>query len=182
MESIATGPLRPVLVTISGNSLVFSRKIITSTDFYRYCAPDPSAPVVVKNQSPRWGPRKATEKPRKSNKKQRKAKITEVTKSLLKHYGAGICSILLLPSPGKQACLSTLCRGSGSVCHCRSECAACTKCTLHSSFSPLLGNFAADFGPPLPTAKKKRPKWGQRSAESVKNPQNCPENRLHWGC
>ena len=39
-------------VIISGNSLVFSRKIITSTGFYRYCAPDASAPVVVKNQSP----------------------------------------------------------------------------------------------------------------------------------
>ena len=29
----------PVLVIILWNSLVFSRKIITSTDFYRYCAP-----------------------------------------------------------------------------------------------------------------------------------------------
>ena len=36
----------------SGNSLVFSRKIITSTGFYRYCAPDASAPVVVINESP----------------------------------------------------------------------------------------------------------------------------------
>ena len=44
--------LAPVLVIISGKSLVFSRKIITSTDFYRYCAPDASAPVVVINQSP----------------------------------------------------------------------------------------------------------------------------------
>ena len=48
--------LAPVLVIISGNSLVFSRKIITSTNFYRYCAPAASAPVVVKNQSPTiWG-------------------------------------------------------------------------------------------------------------------------------
>ena len=31
--------LAPVLVIISGNSLVFSRKIITSTGFYRCCAP-----------------------------------------------------------------------------------------------------------------------------------------------
>ena len=45
--------LAPVLLIISGKSLVFSRKIITSTDFYRYCAPDASAPVVVINQSPR---------------------------------------------------------------------------------------------------------------------------------
>ena len=44
--------LAPVLVIISGKSLVFSRKIITSTDFYRYCAPDASAPVVVINESP----------------------------------------------------------------------------------------------------------------------------------
>ena len=44
--------LAPVLLIISGKSLVFSRKIITSTDFYRYCAPDASAPVVVINQSP----------------------------------------------------------------------------------------------------------------------------------
>ena len=36
----------------SGNSPVFSRKIITSTGFYRCCAPRASAPVVVKNQSP----------------------------------------------------------------------------------------------------------------------------------
>ena len=42
----------PVLVIFFGNSLVFSRKIITSTGFYRYCAPGASAPVVVKNQSP----------------------------------------------------------------------------------------------------------------------------------
>ena len=48
--------LAPVLVIIPGKSLVFSRKIITSTDFYRYCAPDASAPVVVINQSPRCGP------------------------------------------------------------------------------------------------------------------------------
>ena len=47
--------LAPVLVIISGKSLVFSRKIITSTDFYRYCAPDASAPVVVINQSPKEG-------------------------------------------------------------------------------------------------------------------------------
>ena len=46
----------PVLVIISGNSLVFSRKIITSTGFYRCCAPGASAPVVVKNQSPTNGP------------------------------------------------------------------------------------------------------------------------------
>ena len=44
--------LAPALVIVSGNSLVFSRKIITSTGFYRYCAPGASAPVVVKNQSP----------------------------------------------------------------------------------------------------------------------------------
>ena len=42
----------PVLVIISGNSLVFSRKIITSIGFYRCCAAGASAPVVVKNQSP----------------------------------------------------------------------------------------------------------------------------------
>ena len=47
--------LAPVLVIISGKSLVFSRKLITSTDFYRYCAPDASAPVLVINQSPRKG-------------------------------------------------------------------------------------------------------------------------------
>ena len=46
--------LAPVLVIISGNSLVFSRKIITSTGFYRCCAPGASAPVVVKNQSPTY--------------------------------------------------------------------------------------------------------------------------------
>ena len=44
--------LAPVLVIISGNSLVFSRKIINSSGFYRCCAPGASAPVVVKNQSP----------------------------------------------------------------------------------------------------------------------------------
>ena len=44
--------LAPVLVIISGNSLVFSKKIITSTGFYRCCAPGASAPVVVKHQSP----------------------------------------------------------------------------------------------------------------------------------
>ena len=44
--------LAPVLVIISGNSLVFYRKIITSTGFYRYCAPGASAPVVVINESP----------------------------------------------------------------------------------------------------------------------------------
>ena len=43
--------LAPVLVIISGNSLA-SRKIITSTGFYRCCAPGASAPVVIKNQSP----------------------------------------------------------------------------------------------------------------------------------
>ena len=42
----------PVLVIIFGNSLVFSRKIITSTGFYRCCAPGASAPVVVKSPSP----------------------------------------------------------------------------------------------------------------------------------
>ena len=41
----------PVLVIISGKSLAFSRKIIASTGFYRYCAPDASAPVVVINWS-----------------------------------------------------------------------------------------------------------------------------------
>ena len=46
----------PVLVIIFGNSLVFSRNIITSIGFYRYCAPSASAPVVVKNQSPRRTP------------------------------------------------------------------------------------------------------------------------------
>ena len=40
--------LAPVLGIISGNSLVFSRKIISSTGFYRCCAPGASAPVVVK--------------------------------------------------------------------------------------------------------------------------------------
>ena len=44
--------LAPVLEIIPGNSLVFSRKIITSTGFYRCCAPGASAPVVVKNRSP----------------------------------------------------------------------------------------------------------------------------------
>ena len=48
--------LAPVLVIISGNSLVFSRKIITSTGFYRCCAPSASAPVVVKKSvSQLWG-------------------------------------------------------------------------------------------------------------------------------
>ena len=42
----------PVLVIISGNSLAFSRKIITSTGFYRCCAAGASALVVVKKQSP----------------------------------------------------------------------------------------------------------------------------------
>ena len=46
--------LAPVLVITSGNSLVFSRKMITSTGFYRCCAPGASAPVVVKNQSPKF--------------------------------------------------------------------------------------------------------------------------------
>ena len=45
--------LAPVVAIISGNSLVFSRRIITSTGFYRYCAPGASAPVVAKNQSPK---------------------------------------------------------------------------------------------------------------------------------
>ena len=45
----------PVLVIISGKSLVLSRKVITSTGFYRYCAPDASAPVVVINESPGVG-------------------------------------------------------------------------------------------------------------------------------
>ena len=45
--------LAPVLVIISGKSLVFSMKIITSTGFYRCCAPDASAPVVALNRSPR---------------------------------------------------------------------------------------------------------------------------------
>ena len=40
--------LAPVLVIISGSSLVFSRKIITSTGFYRCCAPGASAPAVIK--------------------------------------------------------------------------------------------------------------------------------------
>ena len=44
--------LAPVLIMIYGNSLVFSRKIITSTGLYRCCAPGASAPVVVKNQTP----------------------------------------------------------------------------------------------------------------------------------
>ena len=45
--------LAPVLAIISGNSLVFSRKNFTSTGFYRRCAPDASARVLVtKNQSP----------------------------------------------------------------------------------------------------------------------------------
>ena len=46
--------LAPVLVIISGNSLVFSRKMITSTDFYWCCAAGASAPVVAKNQSPSY--------------------------------------------------------------------------------------------------------------------------------
>ena len=56
--------LAPVLVIISGNSLVFSRKIITSTGFYWCCTPGASAPVVVKNQSPMFfspQPRKGKE-------------------------------------------------------------------------------------------------------------------------
>ena len=51
--------LAPVLVIISGNSLVFSGKITTSTGFYRCCAPAASAPVVVKNQSPIDAPKRA---------------------------------------------------------------------------------------------------------------------------
>ena len=47
--------LAPVLVLISGNSLVFSRTIIASTSFYRCCARGASVPVVVKNQSPNHG-------------------------------------------------------------------------------------------------------------------------------
>ena len=43
------------MVIISRNSLVFSREIITSTGFYRYCAPGASAPVVVIDDSPRRG-------------------------------------------------------------------------------------------------------------------------------
>ena len=43
--------LAPVLVIISGNSLVLSRKMITSIGFYRGCVPGASA-LVVKNQSP----------------------------------------------------------------------------------------------------------------------------------
>ena len=35
---------------------MFPRKIITSTGFYRYWAPDASAPVVVINESPSWLP------------------------------------------------------------------------------------------------------------------------------
>ena len=45
--------LAPVLVISSVNSLAFSGKIITSTGFYRCCAPGASAPVVIKNQSPK---------------------------------------------------------------------------------------------------------------------------------
>ena len=48
--------LAPVLAILSGNSLVFSRKIITSTGFYRCsacCALGASAPVVVKKQAPK---------------------------------------------------------------------------------------------------------------------------------
>ena len=47
--------LAPVLAIISGNSLVFSRKMITSTGFYWCCALGASAPVVLKNQSPIMG-------------------------------------------------------------------------------------------------------------------------------
>ena len=48
--------LAAVLVIISGNSLVFSRKIITSTGFYRCCAAGASAPVVVQKISlPEYG-------------------------------------------------------------------------------------------------------------------------------
>ena len=38
----------PVLVIISGNSLLFFWKIITGTGFYRCCAAGASAPVLVK--------------------------------------------------------------------------------------------------------------------------------------
>ena len=41
-----------VLVIISGNSMVFARKSITSTGFYRCCAPGASAPVAVKISLP----------------------------------------------------------------------------------------------------------------------------------
>ena len=53
--------LAPVLVIISGKSLVFSRKIVTSTGFYRYCAPSASAPVVVINGSPTFGGKQCPE-------------------------------------------------------------------------------------------------------------------------
>ena len=45
--------LAPVQVIISGHSLVFSKKIITSTGFHQHCAPDASAPAVVINESPK---------------------------------------------------------------------------------------------------------------------------------
>ena len=45
--------LAPVLVIISGNSLVFSRKIFASAGFLPVLRPGASAPVVVKNQSPK---------------------------------------------------------------------------------------------------------------------------------
>ena len=44
--------LAPVLVITLWNSLVFSRKMTTSTDFCRCCAPDASALVVVKISLP----------------------------------------------------------------------------------------------------------------------------------
>ena len=51
--------LAPVLVIISVNSLVFPWKVITSTGFYRCCAPGASAPVVLKKISlPERAPKK----------------------------------------------------------------------------------------------------------------------------
>ena len=44
--------LAPVLVIIPENLSGISKEMITSTGFYRYCAPDASAPVVVINKSP----------------------------------------------------------------------------------------------------------------------------------
>ena len=45
--------LAPVMVIISGNSLAFSRKLLSVlVIILRHCAPDAPAPVV-KNQSPR---------------------------------------------------------------------------------------------------------------------------------
>ena len=47
---------------ISGNSLAFSRKIITSTRFYQCLRPDVSAPVVVKKASPKSFQTKSSKK------------------------------------------------------------------------------------------------------------------------